>query len=47
MSSEWLNMRFGTYHLQAEGMRFTWRHNPHHVGYPYGRFEIYRLWPFK
>lgn len=47
MSNEWLNIRFGMYHLQAEGLKFKWSRNSYHMGYPRGIFEIYNFWPFK
>jgi len=46
MSNLWLNVRFGTYHLQGEyggGMR--WSYNPNHVGYTVW-FELYTLFSY-
>ena len=47
MSNEWLNIRFGMCHLQAEGLKFKLVRNPYHMGYPNGIFAIYKIWPFK
>jgi len=49
MSSLWLNIRFGLYHLQAgPGFRFSWSINLYHVGNPVW-FQVHDLfgwrWP--
>ena len=47
MSNDWLNVRFGTHHVQACGLKFTWTHNPFHTGNPEGWLRVYTFWPFR
>ncbi len=46
MSNLWLNIRFGTHHLQGEyGFNFYWTYNPFHEGNIVW-FEIYTLFGY-
>lgn len=48
MSSDWVNIRFGVYHLHIGKWYIKFEINGHHVrNTPKKFFEIYSLKPFK
>jgi len=48
MSDTWLNIRFGEFHLQARGWRFSISRNNYHAGKPLWDIKVYDFQkPFK